>query len=105
MIDCKKKKRSVEMSKAMLLSKQEMLMVQAGVAPILMRKDIYIYIIFFSRYILKVESTGFLGGLDVGYERRIKDESSDLSRKGQLAEMGKTGNGRLVGKEFSFYWI
>ena len=81
MIDCKKnKKRSVEMSKAMLLSKQEMLMVQAGVAPILMRKDIYIYI-FFSRYILKVESTGFLGGLDVGYERRIKDESSDLSRK------------------------
>ena len=45
MIDCKKKKkRSVEMSKAMLLSKQEMLMVQAGVAPILMRKDIYVYI-------------------------------------------------------------
>ena len=54
---------------------------------------------------MKVESTGFLGGLDVGYERRIKDESSDLSRKGQLAEMGKTVNGRLVGKEFSFYWI
>ena len=48
MIDCKKnKKRSVEMSKAMLLSKQEMLMVQAGVAPILMRKDIYIYFFFF----------------------------------------------------------
>lgn len=43
---------------AVLLSRQEVMMAQNKVVPV-------------RRYILKVESTGFLDGLDVGYKRRV----------------------------------
>lgn len=51
---------------AVLLSKQEVVMAQTRVVPV--RKGI-----------LKVKSTGFLDGLDVGYERGVRDYSKILT--------------------------
>lgn len=56
---------------AILLSKQEVIMTQTRVVPVVPMKK--------KRCILKIESTDLHDGLDVVYKRRVQDDSKVLA--------------------------